>query len=260
VIETTELFKSFGGRLALAPLTLKVAPGEVVALVGPNGAGKSTTLRVLAGIIRPSGGQAAIGGHDVVGDPVGARRQIGYLSQRSGVPLATVVGDLATLVANIRGLPVREACDAVEQVGVVGRWSSPLESLSGGERQRVLLALATLGPVTTLLLDEPNISLDSEGAEEVRRVIHHASERGTAVLFASHHLSEVARLAQRVLVMVGGRVVAHGSVDHLATLTGIPWDRHAADAPIERIYRALVSRARATGSSSRLSVVRGDAA
>jgi len=260
VIRTTELFKCFGGRLALAPLTLEVASGEVVALVGPNGAGKSTTLRTLAGIIRPSGGRAAIGGHDVVGDPVGARRQIGYLSQRSGVPLATVVGDLATLVADIRGLPAREACEAVERVGVFGRWGSPLGSLSGGERQRVMLALATLGPVTTLLLDEPNISLDSEGADEVRRVIRQASEGGTAVLFASHHLPEVARLAHRVLVMDAGRVVAQGSVEHLAATTGIPWDQHAVDSPIERIYRALVSRARSTAPASHLSVIRGDAA
>src|SRR5581483_3299330 len=206
--------KRFGERTALAELSLRVAPGEVVALVGPNGAGKSTALRILAGVLRPSAGRAAIGGHDVVREAEAARRRLGYLPQKLGVPPGTVVRDLAVLVA-------------------------------GGQRQRVMLALATLGPVAALLLDEPAISLDTEGAEEMRAAIRAAKARGVAVLFASHYLHDVAALADRMAVMVDGRAVATGTLDELAAAAGVPRGEAAGEAPIERIYRVLVARGRA---------------
>jgi len=258
MIRLEELHKSYGGRLALAPLSLDVAAGEVVALVGPNGAGKSTTLRAIAGIIRPTGGRALIGGRDVVTDPVGARVQLGYLSQRAGVPLGTVVGDLARLVASVRGVPAAEAEAAVAAAGLAGRLDAPLAELSGGQRQRVMLALAVLGPVVALLLDEPSISLDSEGSEEVREAIRAARERGTAVLFASHHLSDVAALADRIVVLVQGRAVAQGTLAELSEAAGVPWSLEAIEPPIERIYRVLVARGRSAGH--RLTLVRGSAA
>jgi ABC-type multidrug transport system ATPase subunit len=246
--------------MALAPLSLDVAAGEVVALVGPNGAGKSTTLRALAGVIRPSGGRAWIGGHDVVAEPAEARRQLGYLSQRGGVPLSTVVGDIAELVARVRNVEWREAIESLDAAGLGDRLRSTLGELSGGQRQRVMLTLAALGPITSLLLDEPSISLDSEGSEEVRLAIRNARERGAAILFASHHLYDVATLADRIIVMVEGRVVAEGALPVLAEVAGVPWESaDAAEPPIERIYRTLVTRGRMAGKP-RLSLVRGDAA
>jgi ABC-type multidrug transport system ATPase subunit len=258
MIRLEELHKAYGGRHALAPLSLDVAAGEVVALVGPNGAGKSTTLRAIAGIIRPSGGRALIGGHDVVADPARARRQLGYLSQRAGVPAGTVVGDLARLVAAVRGVAPAEATAALEDAGIAGRLDAPLGELSGGQRQRVMLALAVLGPIVALLLDEPSISLDTEGSEDVREAIRQARDRGTAVLFASHHLSDVAVLADRIVVMVQGRAVAQGTLAQLSDAAGVPWSAEAMEAPIERIYRVLVARGRAL--PPRLTLVRGSAA
>jgi len=259
VIRLEELHQSYGGRLALAPLSLEVAAGEVVALVGPNGAGKSTTLRALAGLIHPTGGRAWIGGHDVVADGVAARQETGYLSQRLGMPLATRVGDLAALVAELREVPPAGALEALDHVELGDRLDSALGELSGGERQRVMLALATLGPVTALLLDEPSISLDAEGSEEVRLAIRTARERGTAVLFASHHLHDVALLADRIVVMVQGRVIAQGTLAELAAAAGVPCDAATAEPPIERIYRTLVTRGR-EAPGRRLALVRGDAA
>ena len=253
------LFKSYGESIALAPLTLGVAAGEVVALVGPNGAGKSTTLRALAGVIRPSGGRASIAGHDVVADANEARRRLGYLSQRPGIPLSTVVEDLLALIARMRGVPWEDALEALAATGLVDRLRSRLGELSGGQRQRLMLAVATLGPVTALLLDEPSISLDSEGSEEVRLAIRKARERAAAVLFASHHLHDVAVLADRVVVMVRGRVVAQGTLPQLAEVAGVAWcDFDDLEPPIERIYRTLLARGASTGR--RLELVRGDAA
>ena len=260
MIVLRQAFKLFGDRLALAPTDLLVRGGEAVALVGPNGAGKSTALRVLAGIIRPSGGAATIDGRDVVADGVGSRRGLGYLSQRLGVPATTVVADLAALVARVRGLPVAAARAALAEAGLESRADATLAELSGGQRQRVMLALATLGRVDALLLDEPSISLDAEGADEVREAIRAARRRGAAVLFASHHLHDVALLADRIVLLVDGRVVAEGSLAELAAAADVPWSAELADPPIERIYRVLVHRSRAAAVEPLLRLVRGDAA
>jgi ABC-type multidrug transport system ATPase subunit len=235
--------KRFGERVALDHLSLHVGPGEVVALIGPNGAGKSTALRILAGIIRPTAGSGSVAGLDVVRQEVKARRHLGYLPQKLGVPAATVVGDLADLVAAVRRVAPAEARRALEAAGLGDRLEATLGQLSGGQRQRVMLTLATLGPVAALLLDEPGISLDTEGAEEVREVIRAARSRGVAVLFASHHLADVAALADRIVVLVGGRAVADGSVAELALAAGVPRSDavELLEPPIERIYRVLAA-------------------
>jgi ABC-type multidrug transport system ATPase subunit len=240
VIELRGVTKRFGTQVALASFTLTVAPGEIVALVGPNGAGKSTTLRILAGALHPDEGSAAIGGRDAVADPLRARRHLGYLPQRLGIPLSTVVGDLAMLVATVRGFPAAAGPSALTSYGLGRRLDAALGEMSGGQRQRAMLALATLGPIEALVLDEPSISLDADGADDVREAIRRAKRTGAAVLFASHHLSDVAQLADRIAVMVAGKLVACGTLEELAVATGVAWDRRVMDAPIERIYRTLI--------------------
>ena len=260
MIRLERLHKVYGACTALEGLTLDVAPGEVVALVGPNGAGKSTTLRALAGLIKPTSGHATINGHDVVREATAARSRLGYLPQRSGTPVTTVLADLAALVADIRGLPVTQAIDVLAAAGLAERLDSTLGELSGGQRQRAMVALATLGPVTALLLDEPGISLDSEGSEHVRQAICQARSRGTAVLFASHHLQDVAVLADRIAVMVQGRLVAEGTLAQLALAAGVLVESTAAaDSPIERIYHVLVRRGR-DAPSRHLSIMSENAA
>lgn len=237
MIVLDRLTKRFGSRTALRGLSLQVHGGEVVALVGPNGAGKSTALRILAGVIAPTGGTASIGGPD--------RRGLGYLPQKLGVPLATVVGDLVGLVADVRDVPFAEGVQALTRLGLADRLGASLGQLSGGERQRVMLALATFGSVPVLVLDEPSISLDVEGSEGVRDAIFEAQRRGAAVLFASHHLNDVAALADRIVIMVAGRVAAQGTLDELAVAAGVARGEVAGEAPIDRIYRVLVTRGRA---------------
>lgn len=234
MIELTRIWKQYGDRVALHPLDLVVQAGETVALVGPNGAGKSTALRILAGTVHASGGIASAGPN------------VAYVPQRLGVPETTVVADLAALVAATRGLPAATMDRALAAAGggLADRMAARLNELSGGQRQRLMLALATAGDVGALLLDEPSISLDVEGAEDVRAAIESARRRGAAVLFASHHLHDVACLAQRIVVLVAGQVAAHGSLAELAAVAGVPWNAAMTDPPIERVYRVLVGRSR----------------
>lgn len=236
MIRLDQVWKRYGDRIALRPMDLLVRSGEVVALVGPNGAGKSTALRILAGTVHASGGTATITG------------SVAYVSQRLGVPETTVIGDLAALVAAARGLTLETVASALVTAGLAGRMQAKLSELSGGQRQRVMLALATAGDIDALLLDEPSISLDVEGAEEVRSAIAAARRRGAAVLFASHHLHDVALLAERIVLLVEGQVVAQGSIAELAAAAGVPWSASLADPPIERVYRVLVSRSRRTNA------------
>lgn len=235
MIQLRKVWKQFGDRIALHPLDLTVRSGETVALVGPNGAGKSTAMRIVAGTVRASGGSLETEG------------PVAYLPQRLGVPQATVVADLAALVAATRNVAPAVVREAVSSMGLGDRLDASLRELSGGERQRVMLALATVGDVGALLLDEPSISLDIEGAEDVRAAIATARERGAAVLFASHHLHDVAMLAERIVLLVEGQAVAQGSLAELAAAAGVPCRADLGDPPIERIYRVLVRRSRGIG-------------
>jgi len=259
MITVRQLTKRFGERIALAPMDLDVRPGETVALVGPNGAGKSTLLRLLAGIITPSGGTAEIDGQDIVSAGPAARRRLGYLPQRLGVPGSTVLADLARLVATVRGLQPSVAllCD-LTRFPREGLTRYPVE-LSGGQRQRAMLELAGLGDVGVVLLDEPSISLDADGAEEVRQAIRAARAREAAVLFASHHLHDVALLADRIVLLVEGLAITAGTIGELAAAAGVAWHPDDTDPPIERIYRILVGRSR-EGEPKPLRLVRSDAA
>lgn len=249
MIVLENLTKAYGKQPVLRGVGLQVHPGEVVALVGPNGAGKSTTLRIVAGIIRADSGRATINGIDA--RSLVARRLLGYLPQKAGVPSATSLGALVRLVADVRGVPVSKALEALESAGLESRMDATLAELSGGQRQRVMLVLATLGPVISLLLDEPGISLDADGAEDVHARIRAARARGTAVLFASHHLADVAALADRVAILVDGLVAAEGTLPALARRAGVAWTG-TAEAPIETIYRTLVARSRGTAEPALL--------
>ena len=262
MIEIRGLWKRFGDLLALEPLDLTIRAGEVVALIGPNGAGKSTALRILAGILTPSGGCATIAGRDAVTEAVAARRELGYLPQKLGVPPTTVVGDLLELVAATRGIPFAQATAALVEAGLGDRMGAVVGELSGGQRQRLLLACATLGDVRALLLDEPSISLDADGADEVRESIRAAVRRGAAVLFASHYLHDVALLADRIVVMVHGRVTAAGTLAQLAAAADVPWREEdgVPDPPIDRIYRVLVRRGREHAGRTPLRLLKDHAA
>ena len=242
-IQVNDLTKSYAGRPVLRSVSLQVEPGQVVALVGPNGAGKSTTLRILAGIVSADSGTATVNGISA-GMPE-ARRSLGYLPQKPGVANSTSLQSLAELVADLRGLPNGSAARLLVACGFGRRMQATIGELSGGQRQRLMLALATLGPVDALLLDEPGISLDADGADEVHARIRAARSRGSAVLFTSHHLADVAALADRIAVMVEGAVIAQGTPLELARRAGFTW-KAGGSPSLEAVYRSLVARSRSS--------------
>jgi ABC-2 type transport system ATP-binding protein len=212
---------------ALAGISFSVQPGEAVAIVGPNGAGKSTLLRILATLIIPSSGRAAIADCDVERQPSRARRQFGYhtggdegfyirLSARENLSFFAAMNNMSRAESRAR------ITLTAERMGIAAELDRQVRTLSTGVTHRVGLARALLHQPAVLLLDEPTRSLDPLAAADFRRLLKDDLVRrhGTTLLFASHTLSEVAEIADRVLLLDAGRVVAFDSPLDLCAATG----------------------------------------
>ena len=230
MIVIENLTKRYGVHEAACGVSLGVAAGEVVALVGPNGAGKSTILKSVAGAIRPSAGAVRVSGYDIVAEPEQARASLGYVPQRLAIDEHVTCADVCRLVVALRGLSL-DVAEVLSPVGLRERAGSRVGQLSGGQRQRLSLALALAGAPRALVLDEPSISLDAEGAETVCRAVSDAQRRGAAVLLATHYLHEVASVADRIVVLQSGRIVTEAAA-------GVLRDPRV----LEAFYRNAVSR------------------
>jgi ABC-2 type transport system ATP-binding protein len=209
------LAKRYGRVDALHDLTLRVAPGECLGFLGPNGAGKSTAVKLLVGLVGPTGGSA-----EVLGKPVGdraTRARIGYLPELFRYPdwlAAREVLAFHARLLRLAGAP--RAIDAVlDEVGLRERGRDRVGTYSKGMQQRLGLAVALLGAPEIVFLDEPTSALDPVGRSDVRALIERLRARGTTVFLNSHLLGEVERVCDRVCVVDRGRVVAEGSVDAL---------------------------------------------
>jgi ABC-2 type transport system ATP-binding protein len=202
---------TFGGRVALDHLTLAVPPGRVTALIGLNGAGKTTALRALAGRLRPTRGAARILGHDPVDLPVDAAVRFGHVVDTPLVYPELTVTENLRCAARLHGEPAGAAASmasaAVGRLGLDPWRHAPAWTLSMGNRQRLGIACATLHRPAALILDEPTSALDPQGVVLVRRLVRDLADDGAAVLVSSHHLDEVARIADEIVVLHAGRDV-----------------------------------------------------
>jgi ABC-type multidrug transport system ATPase subunit len=215
-VEVERLVKSYGAVRAVDEVSFAVAPGEAVALMGPNGSGKTTILRCVAGLLRPDGGAVRVGGLDLRRDHREARREFSYLPQQPSFPLNLNSREVATFHARLRGLAEVRAVAALRAAGVnEEEEKKAVGALSGGMRQRLSLAVAGLASVQLMLLDEPTGSLDPEAALRLRRQARRWRDDGRALLFSTHVLDDVEELADRVVLLVGGRVVAEKTVKQL---------------------------------------------
>jgi len=201
--------KDYGGRCALDGIDLRVQPGEVVALLGPNGAGKTTAIGLLLGLLRADGGSAFLFGQPP--HALAARRRIGVMLQSAGVPDTLRVGELLALTRSYYEQP-RSVTDCVALAGLDGLLDRRYGALSGGQQRRVQFALALCGRPRLLFLDEPTTGLDVEARQLFWQTIRELVADGCGVLLTTHYLEEAEALADRVIVLAQGRIVAQGSV------------------------------------------------
>jgi ABC-2 type transport system ATP-binding protein len=216
-----------GGIRAVDGVDLHVPAGEVYGFLGPNGAGKSTTVRMLATLLRPTGGRALVAGHDVERDPGAVRRRIGVALQDAAIDPFMTGRELLRLQGVLHGLARREgharAEELLERVGLTEAAERRVRTYSGGMRRRLDLALALVHEPVVLFLDEPTTGLDPTSRialwEEVRRL---NAEHGTTVFLTTQYLEEADQLAHRVGIIDGGRIVAEGTPARLKAEVGDP--------------------------------------
>ncbi len=214
MIEINELYKFYGDRKAVGPLSCSIADGEIVGLLGLNGAGKTTTLRILACDLLPSSGSVVIDGLDVVENPHEVRGRIGYLPDTPPLyPEMTVRGYLL-FAAQLRGLSRAQAekqvPEALAQTQLGGVADDPIASLSHGFKQRVGIAQAIVHRPRLLVLDEPITGLDPVQIVEMRELLRGLKGKHT-ILLSSHILSEISETCDRILVIKGGEIAAAGT-------------------------------------------------
>ncbi len=200
--------KRFGQHVAVDSLTLEVVRGEVVALLGPNGSGKTTTLKAAAGLIRPTAGEVLLGEPPQPAEKPAARRVLSYLPQKVSFPDALTGAEVVEFYRELRGAAPERSAQVLRFAALNGAGARAVGTYSGGMVQRLGLAVALLPDAPVFLLDEPTAALDPDGLCAFYGLVERAREDGRAVLFTSHQLGDVERLADRFAVLVGGRLVA----------------------------------------------------
>jgi ABC-2 type transport system ATP-binding protein len=252
VIEAERLTMHYGPVVAVAEASFVVRPQEVVGLLGPNGAGKSTIMRILTTYLWPTSGTARVAGHDVRTAPLEVRRKIGYLPEVLPLYVDMTVGAYLSFVGRARGLSgasLKTRRDwVVERCGLGWYYQSRIRELSKGFRQRTTLAQALIHDPEVVILDEPTSGLDPHQILEVRRLVRELARTKT-VIFSTHILQEVEAVADRVVIINRGRIVADGTIAELRRKV-MPRARLelVVAAPREEVEPALAGLAGAAGA------------
>jgi ABC-2 type transport system ATP-binding protein len=215
------LVKRYGAVEALSGVDLEVGEGELVGLLGPNGAGKSTLVKIACGLVRPTTGRAEVCG--VRAGSRAARAAMGYLAELFRFPGWMDADELLRLHQRLAGSEggERERDELLELVGLLDARRRAVEAMSKGMQQRLGIAQALVGSPRLLLLDEPTSALDPVGRRTVRTLLEELKRRGVSVLLNSHLLSEIELVCDRVVILLGGKVVAAGSPAELARPRGV---------------------------------------
>ena len=216
-IEACGLTKEYRGVKVVDEVSFVAEPGRVTGLLGPNGAGKTTTLRMLLGLVEPTGGAATVGGARYA-DLVEPALRIGAVLEANGAHEGRTGRDHLRVICRAAGIPLARADAALAAVGLTRAANRAVAGYSLGMRQRLGVAAALLGDPQVLVLDEPGNGLDPEGIRWMRELLRALAADGRTVLVSSHQLAEIEQFADDVVIIAAGRVVATGT---LASVTGV---------------------------------------
>ena len=234
MIKVENLVKAFGAKLAVNDVSFTVERGEVLGFLGPNGAGKSTTMRMLTGFIPPTSGRITVGGHDIVEEPLAAKRLFGYLPENAPGYADMSVHGFLNFCAELRGLQGdarrRAVGHAVELCFLENVLYQSIDTLSKGYKHRTCLAQSLIHDPEVLIMDEPTDGLDPNQKHEVRNLIKHMGEK-KAIIFSTHILEEVEAVCSRVIIIDRGRIVANGTPRELKA--------RSPDGRLEDVFRSI---------------------
>ena len=243
MLEIKHLRKSFGSLVAVDDVSFALARGQLIGLLGPNGAGKTTTVSIIAGLIRPERGEVLIGGTRLTGDTDPKKRKIGL------VPQDLALYDELPARANLRffgalygltGTALDQAITAaLELVGLADRVKDRVKTYSGGMKRRLNLAAGLLHNPDILLLDEPTVGVDPQSRNAIFENLESLKARGKALLYTTHYMEEVERLADRIIIMDHGKLIAE---DSLAGLQARVETTSGEKATLENVFLTLTGR------------------
>ena len=217
MIQIEHLVKNYGSNCAVDDISLSIGEGEIVGFLGPNGAGKSTTMNILTGYLSSTSGRISVAGIDVLGDPLNAKRQIGYLPEQPPLYLDMTVDEYLKFNYELKGckLPrephIQEICEVV-RIGDVRK--RVIKNLSKGYRQRVGIAGALIGSPKVIIFDEPTVGLDPKQIIEIRNLIRSLGRDHTVIL-STHILQEVQAVCDRIVIINKGRIVADEKTENI---------------------------------------------
>jgi ABC-2 type transport system ATP-binding protein len=237
IIHTEHLSRTFGHLVAVRDVSLDVRRGEIFGILGPNGAGKSTTIRMLCGILDPTGGRGTVVGFDIVREAERIKERIGYMTQRFSLYEDLTVVENLTFYAGIYGVPLRKlrgrVNDALERTGLTDRRKQLAGTLSGGWKQRVALACATIHEPPLLFLDEPTAGVDPVSRREFWERIYAIAGEGTTAVLTTHYMDEAER-CHRLAFIFGGSLLDVGTPDEVVQRRGL----RVAELEVERAPEA----------------------
>ena len=238
MIELVNLVKQFGDLVAVAGISLTVRPGEFFALLGPNAAGKTTSLKILAGLMKPTAGTARVCGFDIQTQPLEARARLAYVPDFPFLYEKLTPWEFFRFIGQL--FQMDDARIETQGLALVARLNletyvnKPIEGLSHGTRQRIAIASALLHDPAVFVIDEPMVGLDPQHARVVKDILKERSRAGMTVLVSTHQLSVAEEMADRIGIIHRGRFVAVGTRDELRQLSG-------ASGPLEDIFLTLTA-------------------
>jgi ABC-2 type transport system ATP-binding protein len=237
VITVRGLTKRYGAFTALSNLSFVAQPGEVLGLLGPNGSGKSTTVKILTGLLTPTGGAVELDGRDALADLDAYKSQIGYVPEEPHLYSYLTGPEYLRLVGRLRRLPDDVLDQKIERfLGLLGIWDDRYQTLSSyskGMRQKILIAAAVLHNPRIVVLDEPFSGLDVTAARVLKAFVRAIAADGKIVIFSSHVLEVVEQVCSRVVILKDGRVVGHDDVAKLRATLQLP--------SLDAVFAALVA-------------------
>jgi ABC-2 type transport system ATP-binding protein len=224
ILEAHNLVKHYGTVAAVQGISFHIDTGEIFSLLGPNGAGKSTTLSVLSTLLAPTGGEAMIGGHSIIKNPMAVRRIIGV------VPQEVALYDDLTARENLHfwgqmygmhGRPLRQRMDEVlEQIGLADQATRAVQTFSGGMKRRLNVGVGLLHRPRLVFMDEPTVGLDPQSRRAILDMVQDLRRHGMSVLYTTHYMEEAAQLSDRVGIIDHGTMIALGTPKQLTQQVG----------------------------------------
>lgn len=213
-VEATDLVKRYGDTTAVAGLSFRAPRGAVTALLGPNGAGKTSTVEICEGFRRADSGRVRVLGLDPAADAARLKPRVGVMLQSGGAPTGARAGEWLRLMASFHARPI-PAQVLLDRLGLASASRTPFRRLSGGQQQRLSLAAAVIGRPELVFLDEPTAGLDPQARMATWQLVDELRTAGVGVVLTTHHMEEAERLADHVVIIDHGRVVADGTAGEL---------------------------------------------